>query len=101
MTLTKIRMTNHRGDNSEIQIVSFARPDGMIIGSATQSGESCFGEDPAKLEVRYLLTMAEAIAHTKNKCREYCGREDVDFTTEEGAPMVQPAGQGQMPRRRM
>lgn len=102
MTNMKIQMTNHRGEDNRVQIVSFSRVDnGMIIGAAKADGYTQFGEDPSKLENRFFISFGHSIDYVKAKCREYCGREDVDFLVQEGDPLIQTASPGQMPHRRM
>lgn len=69
-----IRQHIQQGD-----ICAFARADnGMIIGAA-QNGDVAWGEDGATCVRRQFVDHEHAVKWLKERCRELCGREDVDF----------------------
>jgi hypothetical protein len=84
--LTKFTMIRYR--NEQKTVVTFSRSDdGMIVGVA----DDClgvFGEDITQAMQRGFTSHECAVQWVKKKCREYAGREDVDFLTEEGTSQI-------------
>jgi len=86
--LPKIRMRQTKVNGNDA--VFFARADsGMIVGSCV-SGQTQFGEDPAKSEVRCFLDQDDGVEYIKGKCRQLLGRDDVDFIIEGAEKLVRP-----------
>lgn len=94
----KIMIVKHRSADGQVVLLVFALADGMIIGSV-QQGVTKFGVDFKNNEERCFLNNDSAEVYIKDKCREYLGRDDVDFLVEEGDPIVQRAQN--VPQRRM
>lgn len=89
--MTKINMVTHRLEGGQ-HLVVFSRGDNdMIIGSCC-NGETRWGEDPTKQEIRCFTNHESGIQYIKEKCREYTDRRDIDFIHVDGDPLVQTAG---------
>ena len=87
--LARIIQTNYR--RQEGPLAMFSRDDNGMIIAAADNAVTKFGEDPSTPEIRFFSSHEYALDYVKSKCREYCGREDVDFLQREGEPMVVPA----------
>ena len=87
--LARIVQTNYR--RQEGPLAMFSRDDNGMIIAAADNAVTKFGEDPQTPEIRFFSSHEYALDYAKSKCREYCGREDVDFLQREGEPMVVPA----------
>jgi hypothetical protein len=87
---SNIRIISRRGRNGEHTKV-YARSDGMIIGACDINGIVQWGDDPKDIEVRAFISMGDGESYLKDKCREYLGRDDIDFLYGEGDPMIMPA----------
>ena len=80
--LTKIVIQTLRDERGSSIGVAFARADnGMIVGAA-QAGISQFGHAPQ--DTKYFISQQHAEDYTRDLCRVYLGREDVDFLRVEG-----------------
>lgn len=94
------KMNHPQNPRVELDVVTFARGDnGMVLGQAVGT-QVRFGEDQAQGITRVFIDHDHAVEWGKNKCREYCGRDDIDFLVREGDPIIQPATQMPMPPRR-
>jgi hypothetical protein len=71
-------------------LVLFGRSDNQIVVGAVRDTEAQFGEDPTQIRVRAFLSHEGAVAWLKQQCREYAGREDVDFLLEEASQIEVP-----------
>ena len=91
--MTKIVMQVYDPTSQTPAIRLFAQADNRMVLGSVSGAESRWGLDPAKPEVRFFLDHEAAVEYIKGKCREYCGRDDIDFLYESGTPMVQGARQ--------
>lgn len=89
MKMTKFVITKYITDKGGSACTVSRADNGMIIGSAV-NGTMQFGET-ANEKVRYFISQDHAIDYLKQECRAYAGRDDIDFLTQEGEPLVQPA----------
>ena len=99
---SKIQMIRFKGETQQGQpsvTVLFARTDGMIVGGAQQS-EGQFGENPLDVARRSFIDHESAVAWVKQQCKEYMGREDVDFSMRDAEPQI-VLPRGPMPKVRM
>jgi len=99
--MTKVRVVTTKQqtrEGHEVEMIVYAREDGMIIGSVSQGGTQ-FGEEPSKAEIRCFLTNEDAKAYVMQQCCNYYGREDIDFVHESATPLVKVVGN--LPRVRM
>lgn len=86
----------------ETKVVLFARSDNQMIVGGVQDERAQFGEDVTKVFSRAFLTHDAAVAWAKQQCREYAGREDVDFVEQvEEKKILLPRAPMMMPRGRM
>lgn len=88
MSVTQITMTHFR-QQSAIATV-FSLPSGLIIGDVN-GNIGAFGEDPNDRLIRQFIDYESGLEWMKSKCREYVGREDLDFLNREGTPLVRVA----------
>lgn len=100
MITPKVTVTNHRNEIGKIAFQVYSLGTGMIIGSL-QNGLVNFGEDPNHPEVRAFIDNESAEIYLKDKCKAYIGRDDVDFLSREGDPIIQQASQIPNQRRAM
>lgn len=66
--------------------------NGMIVGGTTGSEgatwQAQFGVDAASAVQRAFTSSDHAKAWLKDRAREYCGRDDVDFEARDGEPQI-------------
>lgn len=98
--LTKIIMQKQRDERGVCVGTLFARGDNSQVFAAVTGNATQFGHGPHQ-EVQYFTDSSSAVEYTKELCRIYLGRSDVDFLAQEGELPIQLAGPGQNPRRRM
>lgn len=84
----KIKIVEHKATDGDTWIFS-EYDSGMIIGSVKNQSAQ-FGPDPREGVVRFFVDDAHAILFVRDKCKEYLGRDDVDFFTESANPLVRP-----------
>lgn len=94
--LVKSRQETQDG---EAVTVLFGRMDGMIVGGVLNNTAQ-WGEDATSIIQRSFIDHDSAVAWVKQKCREYCGREDVDFAERSGERKI-VIPRGPTPRVRM
>jgi len=93
--MTKFILRRYRSDQGTL--ILFGREDnGMVIGAVRET-EVQFGEEPAKIVVRAFLTHEQAVDWAKQQCRLYAGRDDIEFTVEDGNQIVVPRPNVRMP----
>ncbi len=88
----RFEFIRYRSDSQPTTILLARLDCGMVVGGVTGVDGSTwtaqFGVDASSAVSRSFTSSDHAKAWLKDRAREYCGREDVDFEARDGEPQI-------------
>ncbi len=86
----KFEFIRYRSDSQPTTILLARLDCGMIVGGVTgQEGATWTAQFGVDAAIQRAFTSSDhAKAWLKDRAREYCGREDVDFEARDGEPQI-------------
>ncbi len=88
----RFEFISYRSDSQPTTILLARLDNGMVVGGTTGTDGATwtaqFGVDASSAVSRSFTSSDWAKAWLKDRAREYCGRDDVDFEARDGEPQI-------------